>query len=129
MNLSTERLLQLRADARLERETILEYRVRGGQDPAVAYEEVPALDDFVVAALRDEMLEDRGQLAEYGLARLAGRSSAADAAIHQANADRVEFELLREIAAGVPELAVAVWRAAGKLDLEGNLPEEGTETQ
>lgn len=118
MNLTTERLLQLRADARLERETILEYRVRGGQDPAIAYEEVPELDDFVVAALRDELLEDRGQLAEYGLARLAARSSSDDAAIHRGNADRVEYELLREIADTVPALAVAVWRAAGKLDIE-----------
>lgn len=118
MDLTTERLQKLRADARLERLTILEYRVRGGQDPAIAFEEVPELDDFVVAALRDELLEERGQLAEYGLARLAGRSTAADAAIHQANADRVEFELLREIADAVPELAVAVWRAAGKLDVE-----------
>lgn len=118
MNLTTERLLQLRADARLERETILEYRVRGGQDPAIAYEEVPELDDFVVAALRDELLEDRGQLAEYGLARLAARSNSADAAIHQGNADRVEFELLRTIAATVPGLAVAVWRAAGKLSID-----------
>lgn len=117
MNLTTERLLQLRADAHLERQTILEYRVRGGQDPAIAYEEVPELDDFIVAALRDELLEDRGQLAEYGLARLAARASNDDAAIHQANADRVEFELLREIAAAVPGLAVAVWRAAGKLDI------------
>lgn len=118
MNLSSERLQKLRADARLERETILEYRVRGGQDPAVAYEEVPELDDFVVAALRDELLEDRGQLAEYGLARLAAQSSSPDAGTHRANADRVEFELLREIADSVPELAVAVWRAAGKLDVE-----------
>ncbi|MCS3427243.1 hypothetical protein U746_2116 [Mycolicibacterium mucogenicum 261Sha1.1M5] len=118
MNLTSERLQKLRDDARLERETILEYRVRGGQDPAVAYEEVPELDDFVVAALRDELLEDRGQLAEYGLARLAAQSSSADADTHRANADRVEFELLREIADSVPELAVAVWRAAGKLNVE-----------
>ncbi|KIP51864.1 hypothetical protein [Leucobacter komagatae] len=118
MNLTTQRLLKLRADARLERQTILEYRVRGGQDPAIAYEEVPELDDFVVAALRDELLEVRGQLAEYGLARLASHSSSDDAAIHRGNADRVEFELLREIADAVPELAVAVWRAAGKLDIE-----------
>ncbi|UTX54864.1 hypothetical protein KI794_13765 [Leucobacter aridicollis] len=118
VNLPSERLQKLRDDARIERETILEYRVRGGQDPAVAYEETPELDDFVVAALRDELLEDRGQLAEYGLARLAAQSSSPDADTHRVNADRVEFELLREIADSVPELAIAVWRAAGKLNVE-----------
>lgn len=118
MHLTTEHLQKLRDDARLERLTILEYRVRGGEDPAVAFEQTPELDDFVVAALRDELLEHRGQLAEYGLARLAARSSSPDASAHQQNADRVEFELLREIAEAVPSLAVAVWRAAGKLDVE-----------
>lgn len=118
MIFATEKLLKLRSDARIERLTILEHLVRMGQDPATAYAEVPAIDDFVVAALRDEMLEERGQLAEYGLTRLVARSDAEDAAIHQANADRVEFELLREIAERVPELTVAVWRMASRLDLD-----------
>ncbi len=117
MLMTTERLMRLRADARLERDTILEHRVRDGEDPATAYAEVPEIDEFVVLTLRDEMLEDRGQLAEFGLARLAARSGAVDAAEHRRNADRVEFELLREIAANVPQLTVAVWRVGNRLEL------------
>src|SRR5690606_12694679 len=115
--LTTERLMRLRADARLERNTILEYRVRAGEDPATAYAETPEIDEVVVLSLRGEMLEERGQLAEFGLARLAAHSGREDAAIHQANADRVEFDLLREIADSVPELTVAVWRSAARLDV------------
>ena len=115
--MTTERLLRLRADARLERDTMMEHRVRDGEDPATAYAEVPEVDDLVVLALRDEMLEDRGQLAEFGLARLAARSGGPDAQEHQRNADRVEFELLREIAASAPMLTPAVWRASGGLDV------------
>ena len=116
MHLTTDRLLTLRANASLERITILEYRVRMGEDPATAYEETPEIDDFVVAGLRDELLEERGKLAEFGLARLAAQSNGPDAEIHRANADRVEFDLLREIAESVPELTVAVWRMAARLN-------------
>ncbi|WP_053354056.1 hypothetical protein [Leucobacter musarum] len=115
LHLTTERLVQLRSDARLERQTILEHRVRDGEDPAEAFAEVPDVDDFVVLALRDEMLEERGLLAEFGLARLAARAGGADAEIHRRNADRVEFELLREIALSAPPLTVAVWRAGQEL--------------
>ncbi|WP_017793239.1 hypothetical protein [Leucobacter salsicius] len=113
----SERLHRLRADARLERETAMESRVRGGQDPATASEEVPGIDELVVFALREERLEDRGQLAEYALARLAARAGGPDAAEHTRNADRVEFEILRDIADEFPELTVAVWRAGDRLDL------------
>lgn len=116
--MTTERLLQLRADARIERDTMMEHRVRDGEDPATAYAEVPQVDDLVVLALRDEMLEHRGQLAEFGLARLAARSGGPDAGEHRRNADRVEFELLREIAAAAPMLTAAVWRASGDLEVE-----------
>ncbi|WP_258566678.1 hypothetical protein [Leucobacter luti] len=74
LQVSADRLQQLRSDARLERDTILERRVRGGEDPAIAVEEAPEVDDFVVLALRDELLEDSGRLAEFGLARLAARA-------------------------------------------------------
>lgn len=116
--MTTERLQRLRSEARLERDTILEHRMRDGEDPAVAVAEVPDVDELVVLALRDEMLEDRGRLAEFGLARLAARSGGPDAREHRRNADRVEFELLREIAAGVPELTVAVWRVSHDLDVD-----------
>lgn len=118
MNLTTERLLQMRDNARLERRTILEYRVRQGADIAQAYVDTPEVDEIVVLSLRDEMLEERGQLAEFGLARLAAASDADDAEVHRKNADRVEFELLREIAALVPELAPAVWHTAARLDVD-----------
>ncbi|WP_255572614.1 hypothetical protein [Leucobacter tenebrionis] len=117
MDMTTERLVQLRAEARVERDTMMEHRVRDGEDPATAYAEVPEIDDLVVLALRDEMLEDRGQLAEFGLARLAARSGGPDAQEHRLNADRVEFELLREIAAAAPPLTVAVWRASHDLQV------------
>lgn len=117
MIVTAARLTEMRANARLERFNALEHRVRDGEDPAVASVEVPEVDELVVLALRDELLETRGQLAEFGLARLAALSGAEDAAIHRANADRVEFELLREIAEIVPELTVAVWRSAARLDV------------
>lgn len=115
VKMTTDRLQRLRADARLERRTMLEGRVRGGQDPATAYAEVPDVDDLVVRELRDELLEDRGRLAEFGLARLAARAGGPDAEEHRRNADRVEFELLREIADAVPQLTAAVWRAGEHL--------------
>lgn len=129
MNLTTDRLIKLRADAHLERRTILEYRVRRGEDPATAYADTPEIDDFVVAALRDELLEQRGKLAEFELTRLAAQTDTDDAKIHRANADRVEFELLREIAEMVPQLTQAVWRAAARLDLPplGTLASGSTE--
>ncbi|MBL3687790.1 hypothetical protein D3248_12615 [Leucobacter zeae] len=115
---AADRLAGLRDDARLERETELERRVRGGEDPAIATDEVPDVDELVVLALRDELLESRGLLAEFGLARLAARSGAPDAEEHRRNADRVEFGLLREIADSVPELTVAVWGLAAALRVD-----------
>lgn len=117
MAIHADRLQRLRSHARIERDTILEHRMRDGQDPAVALSEVPDVDDFVVFALRDEMLEDRGQLAEFALARLAERAGGADAPEHRRNADRVEFELLRVIAEQAPALTQAVWRVADQLDV------------
>ncbi|MBK0421617.1 hypothetical protein JD292_05975 [Leucobacter sp. CSA2] len=113
--MSTDRLQRLREDAELERMTMLEHRVRNGQDPATAYAEVPEIDDLVVRELRDELLEERGRLAEFGLARLAARAGGEDAEAHRRNADRVEFELLREIAEFAPGLTQAVWRASATL--------------
>lgn len=119
MKLTSERLQVMRDNARLERLTFLEHRVRMGEDPAVAYDLVPQVDELVVLALRDELLEERGQFAEFSLARLASHSQSPEAEIHRSNADRVEFEVLREIASLVPELTVAVWKSADRLNLEG----------
>lgn len=118
LSVTPEQLERLRQDARLERDTILERRAREGEDPAVAVEEIPDVDDFVVLALRDDLLEHSGKLAEFGLARLAARAGGPEAEEHRRNADRVEFELLRTIAAAIPELTVAVWRAGEHLEAD-----------
>lgn len=117
MTLTVDRLPQLRAYATIERDAILEHRMREGQDPATALAEVPDVDEFVVYGLRDELLEDRGQLAEFALARLASRGDGAEADAHRLATDRVEFEVLREIADRMPPLTRAVWRVADRLDV------------
>lgn len=119
MKITCERLEELRYFARIERTAVLEYFGRQGEDPLTTLADLPSVDELVVRELRDEMLEERGQLAEFTLARLAADGSGDDAADHRANADRVEFELLREIAAHNPELTIAAWDAAGRL---GNNP-------
>ena len=93
----------------------MEQRGRAGEDPLDTLENLPSIDEFVVRELRDEMLEERGQLAEFAMARMISKSGNDDAEIHGRNADRVEFELLREIAANNPELTIAAWAAAGRL--------------
>lgn len=113
---STEQLERLRGFARIERMALLEQRGRLGEDPAESLAELPSVDEFVVRELRDELLGERGRLAEFLLARLAGQSSGPDAAVHRGNADRLEFELLREIAEAYPMLTSAVWHAAGRLE-------------
>lgn len=94
---------------------MLEQRGRAGEDPAVSLAAIPSVDELVVRELRDDLLDERGQQAEFLLARLAGQRASGDAAAHRGNADRVEFELLREIAAAYPELTEAVWALAGRL--------------
>ena len=116
MQLTQERLEHLRSIAQIERDALLEHEGRAGIDPLATLAQMPSIDEFVVVELRNEMLEERGQLAEFSLARLAGRGTGPDAGVHRENADRVEFELLREIADGCPELTVAVWRVAGRME-------------
>ena len=96
---------------------MMEHRGRLGEDPLATLEDLPSIDELVVRELRDEMLERRGQLAEFAMARLIASGDGDEATIHRNNADEVEFELLREIAAGNPELTVAAWAAAGRLSL------------
>ena len=116
MKVTSERIEQLRRFARIERTAVMELRGRQGEDPLATLAELPSVDELVVRELRDELLECRGQLAEFAMARLAATGSGEDAPWHRANADRVEFELLQEIAEANPELTVAVWEAAGRLD-------------
>lgn len=116
MHITSQQLDRLRNFARIKREAILEHEGRNGEDPLTTLISVPSVDEFVVHELRNELLEERGKLAEFALARLAGRGTGPDAAEHRQNANRVEFELLREIAANCPELTVAVWQVAGRLE-------------
>jgi hypothetical protein len=116
VKITSERMAQLRGFARAERDAILEHRGRDGEDPLVTLADLPSVDELVVRELRDQLLEDRGRLAEFAMARLAAMGSGPDALEHRANADRVEFELLREIAAHNPELTIAAWEAAGRLE-------------
>lgn len=117
MHLTDERLEQLRGFARIERTALLELRGREGEDPLTTLSDMPSVDEFVVHELRSELLEERGQLAEFSMARVAGRGDGDEAAEHRRNADRVEFELLREIADACPALTLAVWRVADRLEL------------
>lgn len=86
-----------------------------GEDPLSTLAELPSVDELVVRELRDELLEERGQLAEFSMARLAAHGESAKADEHRANADRVEFELLREIVAENPELTIAAWEVVARL--------------
>ncbi len=115
MIVTAEHLQRLRGFARIERSAILEHEGRMGADPLATLADLPSVDEFVVHELRNELLEERGRLAEFAMARLAGGGTGDDAAVHRRNADRVEFELLREIADSCPELTVAVWQVAGRL--------------
>lgn len=115
--LTSERLERMRTFAQIERTAVLQHRGREGEDPLTTLSEIPSVDEFVVHELRNELLEERGQLAEFALARLAGMGTGTDAEQHRRNADQAEFALLREIAAGCPELTTAVWLVADRLDI------------
>jgi hypothetical protein len=115
VKITSERIAELRRFAQIERTAVMELRGREGEDPLTTLVDLPSVDVLVVRELCHEILEERGLLAEFSLARLAGRGSGDDAAEHQHNADQLEFEVLREISNDIPELTVAAWEAAGKL--------------
>lgn len=117
MTLTSERLERLRHFAHIERSAVLEQKGREGEDPLTTLSNIPSVDEFVVNELRLQMLEDRGTLAEFALARLAGRGTGEDADTHRRNADQAEFDLLREIATEYPDLATAVWKISDLLDV------------
>lgn len=109
-------IARMRADARLELDVLIEHHARDGEDPWDFLQELPSVDELVVVALRDDALDARGKTAEYLLARLASETSRSDAAALRSEADRLEYDILREIAYRHPELTPAVWRLAGQLD-------------
>lgn len=117
MTLTSERLERMRQLANIERSAVLEQKGREGEDPLTTLTNIPSVDEFVVNELRLQMLEDRGLLSEFALARLAGQGTGEDADMHRRNADRAEFDLLREVAEEFPELATAVWKISDRLDV------------
>lgn len=101
----------LRRLAATERRTAVEQRVRRGEDPAVVFAELPEVDDYVLEMLRDEVLEQRGLVAEYAMARHLQHDTREDAAELRRRADEVDARIFREIGLAHPELTEAVWRA------------------
>lgn len=113
MKVSSGRIEELREFARIERNALMERGGRHGEDPLSTLSELPSVDELVVRELRDEMLAQRGQLAEFAMAQAIARGEGSEAEAHRRNVGAVEFELLREIATNNPELTVAAWALAG----------------
>ncbi len=109
------RLDQLRREAQLELEVVIEERRRNGEDPWAFMHELPSVDEIVVAGLRDETLHDRGQFTEKFLAQLAANSDAPDAEALRRRADEIEYDALRQVALDRPELTRAVWSMVGRI--------------
>ncbi|MEA9985479.1 tryptophan synthase subunit alpha [Subtercola sp. RTI3] len=83
----------LRAEAREELDTVVNDRLRSGEDPWEFVHEMPSTDELVVYLLRaDAITANDGQ-----------RGSSAR-----------EYRLLRQIALQYPELTTTVWRMLGE---------------
>jgi hypothetical protein len=92
---------RLRQDARDELAALIELRCRLGEDPWSFLPELPSVDEQVVATLReDRLLCDRWSIA---------RARAHHPAARAGEAERFEFDILRDIAIDHPELSTAVW--------------------
>lgn len=83
----------LRAEAEDERSSLIDERLRAGEDPWEFMDDLPTIDELVVFMLRAEHIEADG-----GLRPTASRNQ----------------RLLRLIAAEYPELARAVWTLLGQ---------------
>lgn len=83
----------LRAEAADELGTLVDERLRGGEDPWEFMEDLPTVDELVVFTLRAEHIEADG-----GLRPTHARNQ----------------RLLRLIAQQYPELTAAVWRIIGQ---------------
>ncbi|MDR5698778.1 hypothetical protein [Agromyces aerolatus] len=92
---------RLRQDARDELAALIELRCRLGEDPWSFLPELPSVDEQVVATLR----EDRLNSERWSLARARAHHPAA----RHGDAERFEFDILRDIAIDHPELSTAVW--------------------
>lgn len=118
-----ESLAELRELAQFERESIIERRVRGGEDPANVFAEIPDTDEYLVLLLRDDALESRGLTAEYALARLAEQTQQDGAEDLRRTANGIDAKLFRAIAREYPQLSRAVWRMLGDVEEVGSLVE------
>ncbi|WP_127794776.1 hypothetical protein [Agromyces sp. LHK192] len=94
-------LERLRQDARDELAALIELRCRLGEDPWVFLPDLPSVDEQVVATLREDRLQDE----HWSRARARAHHPTA----RQGEAERFEFEILRDIAVDHPELSKAVW--------------------
>lgn len=92
---------RLRQDARDELAALIELRCRLGEDPWSFLPELPSVDEQVVATLREERLHTE----RWSHARARAHHPAA----RHGEAERFEFDILRDIALDHPELSTAVW--------------------
>lgn len=92
---------RLRQDARDELAALIELRCRLGEDPWSFLPELPSVDEQVVATLREERLHSE----RWSLARARAHHPTA----RHGDAERFEFDILRDIAIDHPELSTAVW--------------------
>lgn len=109
----------MRRHAALARRVLIESRVRAGEDPLEIIAELPALEDDLVIALRDDALDAEGLGAQYALARMLERdASRPDAAYYREQADAIDARLFRAIGLEHPTLTRAAWRALAALDAD-----------
>lgn len=92
---------RLRQDARDELAALIELRCRLGEDPWAFLPDLPSVDEQVVATLREERLLS----AHWSVARARAHHPTA----RSGDAERFEFDILRDIAIDHPELSSAVW--------------------
>lgn len=100
-------LERLRQDARDELAALIELRCRLGEDPWVFLPELPSVDEQVVATLREERMHSEHWSP--------ARARAYHPTAREGEAERFEYELLREIALEHPELSAAVWSVLEKV--------------
>ena len=108
-------LEQLRREAQLELEVVIDERCRAGEDPWAFMSDLPTVDELVVAMLRNEMLHTSGDATVHYLAVLASNSNAPDAENLRHRADDLEMKALRTVALQRPELTRAVWSMVGRI--------------
>lgn len=91
----------LRAEAHQERDTVIEERLLGGEDPWTFMDELPSIDELVVYLLRADAINAND-----------GRMPSATR----------EYRVMRQIALQHPQLTETVWRM---LEADGTLKARG----